>query len=144
MAFQAIARLEPELSTADAAILVGDLTNFGDPPDAFRVIEAARALCPNVLAVTGNPTAVHGLPLRIARAGGPERSRPGRSKSMPGHAHCYFRGAIMASMPPRDRSCVRAVGSLPNERFHVGAQRLQGAPGCRRGVRTRAGGRPRR
>ncbi len=54
MAFQAIARLEPELSTADAAILVGDLTNFGDPPDAFRVIEAARALCPHVLAVTGN------------------------------------------------------------------------------------------
>src|SRR5207249_2849325 len=45
---------EPELSTADAAILVGDLTNFGDPPDAFRVIEAARALCPHVLAVTGN------------------------------------------------------------------------------------------
>src|SRR5438093_1593669 len=42
MAFQAIARLEPELSTADAAILVGDLTNFGDPPDAFRVIEARR------------------------------------------------------------------------------------------------------
>ncbi len=54
MAFQAIARLEPELSTAEAAILVGDLTNFGDPPDAFRVIEAARALCPHVLAVTGN------------------------------------------------------------------------------------------
>ena len=54
MAFQAIARLEPELSTADAAILVGDLMNFGDPPDAFRVIEAARALCPHVLAVTGN------------------------------------------------------------------------------------------
>ncbi len=54
MALRAIGRLEPELSTADAAILVGDLTNFGDPPDAFRVIEAARALCPHVLAVTGN------------------------------------------------------------------------------------------
>src|SRR3989441_12448427 len=54
MALRAIGRLEPELSTADAAILVGDLTNFGDPPDAFRVIEAARAHCPNVLAVTGN------------------------------------------------------------------------------------------
>src|SRR2546428_509071 len=52
MALRAIGRLEPELSTADAAILVGDLTNFGDPPDAFRVIEAARALCPHVLAVT--------------------------------------------------------------------------------------------
>src|SRR3989442_10638188 len=54
MAFQAIRRLEPELSTADAAILVGDLTHFGDPPDAFRVIEAVRASCPQVLAVTGN------------------------------------------------------------------------------------------
>src|SRR5437762_13967883 len=54
MAFQAIARLEPELSTADPAILVGDLTKFGDPPDAFRVIAAARALCPHVFAVTGN------------------------------------------------------------------------------------------
>jgi len=54
MALRAIGRLEPELSTADAAILVGDLTNFGDPPDAFRVIEAVRALCPHVLAVTGN------------------------------------------------------------------------------------------
>src|SRR5438876_11790389 len=54
MAFQAIKQLEPELSTADAAILVGDLTHFGDPPDAFRVIEAVRASCPQVLAVTGN------------------------------------------------------------------------------------------
>src|SRR6266705_4985811 len=54
MAFQAIARLQPELSTADAAILVGDLTHFGDPPDAFRVVEAVRQFCPHVLAVTGN------------------------------------------------------------------------------------------
>jgi len=54
MAFQAIARLQPELSTADAAILTGDLTHFGDPPDAFRVVDAVREFCPRVLAVTGN------------------------------------------------------------------------------------------
>jgi len=54
MALRAIGRLAPELSTADAAILVGDLTHFGDPPDAFRVIAAVRAFCPQVLAVTGN------------------------------------------------------------------------------------------
>jgi Icc-related predicted phosphoesterase len=54
MALRAIARLGPVLATADAAILVGDLTNFGDPPDAFRVVDAVRAHCPTVLAVTGN------------------------------------------------------------------------------------------
>jgi Icc-related predicted phosphoesterase len=54
MALRAVARLEHELAAADAAILVGDLTNFGDPPDAFRVVDAVRAHCPNVLAVTGN------------------------------------------------------------------------------------------
>src|SRR5437899_1499698 len=43
MALRAIGRLAPELSTADAAILVGDLTHFGDPADAFRVIAAVRA-----------------------------------------------------------------------------------------------------
>src|SRR5579885_2627217 len=32
----------------------GDLTHFGDPPDAWRVVEAVRAHCPRVLAVTGN------------------------------------------------------------------------------------------
>lgn len=36
------------------AILTGDLTNFGDPPDAFRVVNAVRQFCPRVLAVTGN------------------------------------------------------------------------------------------
>ena len=54
MALRAIGRLAPELSTADAAILVGDLTHFGDPADAFRVIAAVRTFCPQVLAVTGN------------------------------------------------------------------------------------------
>jgi uncharacterized protein len=54
MAFQAIERLGRELREADCAILTGDLTHFGDPPDAFRVVDAVRAHCPHVLAVTGN------------------------------------------------------------------------------------------
>jgi hypothetical protein len=54
MAFGAIARLGPVLAAADVAILTGDLTHFGDPPDAFRVVDAVRAHCPQVLAVTGN------------------------------------------------------------------------------------------
>jgi Icc-related predicted phosphoesterase len=54
MAFGAIARLAPELAVADAAVITGDLTHFGDPPDALRVVEAVRAHCPTVLAVTGN------------------------------------------------------------------------------------------
>jgi uncharacterized protein len=54
MAFRAIERLGPTLREADCAILTGDITNFGDPPDAFRVVNAVRAHCPNVLAVTGN------------------------------------------------------------------------------------------
>ena len=54
MAFGAITRLAPTLATADVAILTGDLTNFGDPPDAARVVASVRAHCPTVLAVTGN------------------------------------------------------------------------------------------
>ncbi len=54
MAFRAIERLGPALREADCAILTGDITNFGDPPDAFRVVDAVRAHCPNILAVTGN------------------------------------------------------------------------------------------
>jgi uncharacterized protein len=54
MAFRAIERLAPALRTADIAILTGDLTNFGEPDDAFRVVDAVRAHCPIVWAVTGN------------------------------------------------------------------------------------------
>jgi len=54
MAFHAVERLGPTLHEADWAILTGDLTHFGDPPDALRVVDAVRAHCPNVLAVTGN------------------------------------------------------------------------------------------
>jgi len=54
MAFRAIERVAPALRVADGAILTGDLTNFGEPDDAWRVIEAVRAHCPRVWAVTGN------------------------------------------------------------------------------------------
>lgn len=54
MAFRAIERLAPALREADLAIITGDLTHFGDPPDAFRVVEAVKQFCPSVLAVTGN------------------------------------------------------------------------------------------
>ena len=54
MALGAIDRLAGELGAADVAILTGDLTTFGDPPDAERVVSAVRAHCPSVLAVTGN------------------------------------------------------------------------------------------
>ena len=54
MSFRAIERLGSTLREADWAIITGDLTHFGDPPDAFRVVDAVSAYCPNVLAVTGN------------------------------------------------------------------------------------------
>jgi uncharacterized protein len=54
MALRAIERMAPVLAQADVAILTGDLTNFGDPPDAFQVVEAVRSHCPTVWAVTGN------------------------------------------------------------------------------------------
>jgi Icc-related predicted phosphoesterase len=54
MALGTIARLSDELAAADAAILVGDLTNFGGPREAAEVVSAVRARCRAVLAVTGN------------------------------------------------------------------------------------------
>ena len=54
MALRAIERMAPVLREADVAILTGDITNFGDPPDAFQVVEAVRAHCQTVWAVTGN------------------------------------------------------------------------------------------
>jgi hypothetical protein len=54
MAFGAIERLGPALREVDAAILTGDLTFFGDRPEALRIVDAVRAHCPQVLAVTGN------------------------------------------------------------------------------------------
>jgi Icc-related predicted phosphoesterase len=54
MALGAFERIAPVLREADVVVLTGDLTNFGDPSDAARVVAAARRHCPTVLAVTGN------------------------------------------------------------------------------------------
>jgi uncharacterized protein len=54
MALQAIERLAPALRAADVAVLTGDLTTFGEPADAQRVVDTVRAHCPTVWAVTGN------------------------------------------------------------------------------------------
>ena len=54
LAFGAIERLAFELRLADLVLLAGDLTHFGDPPDAFQVVDAFRRHGPPVLAVTGN------------------------------------------------------------------------------------------
>lgn len=54
LAFRAIERLGPVLREADVAIITGDLTHFGEPDDALRVVDAMRAHCPTVWAVTGN------------------------------------------------------------------------------------------
>jgi uncharacterized protein len=54
MALQTIERLAPELTTADLVILSGDLTNFGGPDDAARVLAATRQHARAVLAVSGN------------------------------------------------------------------------------------------
>ena len=54
MAVRAVERIGPELERADLAIVTGDVTNFGDPPDAAAVIDTVRRFCPEVLAVTGN------------------------------------------------------------------------------------------
>ena len=53
-AFGAIERLGGELAQADLVLLAGDLTHFGDPPEAFQVIDAFRTHNPHVLSVTGN------------------------------------------------------------------------------------------
>ncbi|MCW5892907.1 MAG: metallophosphoesterase family protein [bacterium] len=54
LAFRAILRLGPVLREADVAVITGDLTHFGEPDEALRVVDAMRAHCPTVWAVTGN------------------------------------------------------------------------------------------
>lgn len=54
LAYRAVERIADELRRADLAILAGDLTHFGDPPEALQVVGAFRAHAPAVLAVTGN------------------------------------------------------------------------------------------
>ena len=50
MSFRGIERLRPVLRDADHAILTGDLTHFGDPPDAFRVVDAVGRVGSSVVA----------------------------------------------------------------------------------------------
>lgn len=54
MATRNLARMDAELRDTDLIIISGDLTNFGGPDDARKVLEAARAACPRVLALPGN------------------------------------------------------------------------------------------
>jgi hypothetical protein len=44
MSFRGLERLGPVLRDANHAILTGDLTHFGDPPDAFRVVDAVGSV----------------------------------------------------------------------------------------------------
>ncbi len=54
MALGGIERLGPDLRAVDAVILTGDLTNFGGPDEADRVLDTTRRFAREVLAVSGN------------------------------------------------------------------------------------------
>jgi Icc-related predicted phosphoesterase len=50
----ALGRILADLGTADLLLLGGDITNFGSPIDAERVLALARTKVPEVWTVTGN------------------------------------------------------------------------------------------
>jgi Icc-related predicted phosphoesterase len=54
MATSNLARMDAILRDTDLIIVSGDLTNFGGPEEAAKVIGAVREACPNVLALPGN------------------------------------------------------------------------------------------
>jgi Icc-related predicted phosphoesterase len=54
MATSNLARMGEILRDTDLIIVSGDLTNFGGPEEAAKVIGAVREACPNVLALSGN------------------------------------------------------------------------------------------
>jgi Icc-related predicted phosphoesterase len=54
MATRNLARMGEVMRDTDLVIISGDLTNFGGPDDARKVIADVRAACKNVLAVPGN------------------------------------------------------------------------------------------
>ncbi len=54
MATGNLARMRDEMRGADLVIVSGDLTNFGGPDDARKVLDEVRRACPNVLALPGN------------------------------------------------------------------------------------------
>jgi uncharacterized protein len=54
MATANLARMGAILRDTDLIIVSGDLTNFGAPAEAGKVIDAVRSACANVLALSGN------------------------------------------------------------------------------------------
>jgi len=54
MATRNLERMGEVMRDCDLVIVSGDLTNFGGPDDARRVLEDVRRACPRVLALTGN------------------------------------------------------------------------------------------
>jgi uncharacterized protein len=54
MATRNLDRMGAVMRDTDLVILSGDLTNFGGPEDARKVIDDVRRVCPQVLAVPGN------------------------------------------------------------------------------------------
>jgi uncharacterized protein len=54
MATRNLARMGEVMRDCDLVILSGDLTNFGGPDDARKVLADVRRACPNVLALSGN------------------------------------------------------------------------------------------
>jgi Icc-related predicted phosphoesterase len=54
MATRNLDRMSEVLRDTDCILISGDLTNFGGPEDAAKVISAAREACGNVLALPGN------------------------------------------------------------------------------------------
>ena len=51
---EALQRILDDAGEPDAVLLGGDITNFGSPVDAVRVIQVIQQKAPNVLAVAGN------------------------------------------------------------------------------------------
>ena len=54
MATRNLARMGDVMRDCDLVIVSGDLTNFGGPAEARKVLDDVRAACPNVLALPGN------------------------------------------------------------------------------------------
>jgi Icc-related predicted phosphoesterase len=54
MATRNLERMGNELRDTDLIIISGDLTNFGGPDDARKVLDAVRGACARVLALPGN------------------------------------------------------------------------------------------
>jgi Icc-related predicted phosphoesterase len=54
MATRNLGKMSEVMRDTDLVIVSGDLTNFGGPDDAAKVIGDVRRACPNVLALPGN------------------------------------------------------------------------------------------